>query len=55
MPDPTLGTSRGNGASFNDREILNTIVAVCGLKDKVLKALQRNNCYKFIKSLEEYK
>jgi hypothetical protein len=51
MSVPTLGSSRGNEASFNDRESLNTIVAVCGLKDKVLGALQRNNCYKFIKSL----
>jgi hypothetical protein len=32
MPDPTPGSSRGNEASLNDSDRLNTIVAVCDLK-----------------------
>jgi len=53
MPDPALSSSRGNEASFNDRESLNTIVAACGLKDEVLKVLQRNHYYTLIKSLQK--
>ena len=54
MPDSALGRLRCNVASFDDREILNTVVTVYDLRDKLLKLLlQRNNCNTVTKSVQK--